>query len=70
MQVVKSYPDNMFCWVDLVTTDVAAAKEFCSGLFGWRYFDMPTPLGYHYSLCQIDGNNVAGQPPAPLLHRL
>ena len=36
VQVVKSYPDNMFCWVDLVTTDVAAAKEFCSGLFGWR----------------------------------
>ena len=45
MQVVKSYPDNMFCWVDLATTDVAAAKEFYSGLFGWSYFDMPTPLG-------------------------
>ena len=60
MQVVKSYPDNMFCWVDLATTDVAAAKEFYSGLFGWSYFDMPTPLGYHYSLCQIDGYNVAG----------
>ena len=60
MQVVKSYPNNMFCWVDLATTDVDAAKEFYGSLFGWSYFDMPTPLGYHYSLCQIDGYNVAG----------
>ena len=60
MQVVKQYPDNMFCWVDLATTDPAAAKEFFSGLFGWEYFDIPTPMGTHYSLCQINGYNVAG----------
>ena len=60
MQVVKSYPDNMFCWVDLATTDPAGAKEFFSGLFGWGYFDIPTPMGTHYTLCQIDGYNVAG----------
>ena len=41
MQVVERYPDNMFCWVDLATTDPAAAKEFYSGLFGWEYFEYP-----------------------------
>jgi predicted enzyme related to lactoylglutathione lyase len=60
MQVVQRYPDNMFCWVDLATTDPAAAKEFYSGLFGWEYYDVPTPMGSHYSMCQINGYNVAG----------
>ena len=60
MQVVQRYPDNMFCWVDLATTDPAAAKEFFSGLFGWEYFDIPTGMGGSYSLCQINGYNVAG----------
>ena len=60
MQVVQRYPDNMFCWVDLATTDPAAAKEFFSGLFSWEYFDIPTGMGGSYSLCQINGYNVAG----------
>ena len=60
MQVVKSYPNNMFCWVDLATSDVPAAKEFFTGLFGWDYFDIPTDMGSNYSLCQIDGYNICG----------
>jgi uncharacterized protein len=30
-------------WVELYTTDSAAAKEFYDGLFGWQYQDMPMP---------------------------
>lgn len=60
MQVVSSYPNNMFCWVDLATTDPDGAKEFFNGLFGWEYVDVPTPMGVHYTLCQINGYNVAG----------
>ena len=60
MQVVSSYPNNMFCWIDLATTDPAAAKAFYNGLFGWEYFDVPTPMGSHYTMCQINGHNVAG----------
>jgi len=41
MQVVTRYPDGLFSWVDLATTDPAAAKEFCSGLFGWTFSDRP-----------------------------
>ena len=35
MQVVKQYPDGVFSWVDLGTTDPEAAKAFYGGLFGW-----------------------------------
>ncbi len=60
MQVVSSYSNGMFCWVDLATTDPDAAKVFYSGLFGWEYDDRPTDMGIPYTLCQIDGYNVAG----------
>ncbi len=60
MHVVKGYPNGVFCWVDLATSDVDAAKAFYTGLFGWEYDDVPTDVGSIYSMCQIDGKNVAG----------
>ncbi|MCB8968909.1 MAG: VOC family protein [Ardenticatenaceae bacterium] len=60
MQVVKQYPDGLFCWVDLSTTDLEAAKAFYGGLFGWEFDDMPIDMGGFYTMCQIDGYNVAG----------
>ena len=60
MQVVSSYPNNMFFWVDLATTDPAAAKEFYGGLFGWEYEDRPTLMGFPYTIFQIEGYSVAG----------
>ena len=63
MQVVKQYPDGVFSWVDLGTTDPAGAKAFYSGLFGWSFLDMPTDSGVVYSMAQIEGNNVAGLGP-------
>lgn len=60
MNVVKQYPDGIFCWVDLSTTDTAGAKAFYSGLFGWDAVDMPTDMGGMYTMMQIDGKNVAG----------
>lgn len=65
MQVVTGYPDGLFSWVDLATTDQAAAKEFYSGLFGWTFADMPTDMGSVYSMAQIDGYNVCGLGPLP-----
>lgn len=63
MQVVKQYPDGVFSWVDLGTTDVEAAKAFYGGLFGWSFLDVPTGSGTVYSMGQIDGYNVAGLGP-------
>lgn len=60
MHVMTKYPEGVFSWVDLASTDVDAAKAFFSGLFGWSYVDLPTPMGNDYTMCQIDGKNVAG----------
>jgi predicted enzyme related to lactoylglutathione lyase len=60
MQVVKQYPDGVFSWVDLGTTDVEGAKIFYGGLFGWSFLDLPTDSGTVYSMAQIEGYNVAG----------
>ena len=59
MKVVKKYPDGVFCWVDLATTDPAAAKAFYTGLFGWESEDLPTDMGAPYTMFRIEGKNVA-----------
>jgi uncharacterized protein len=60
MQVVKRYPDGVFCWVDLSTTDAEAAKTFYANLFGWEFEDLDTDMGTIYTMFKIDGYNVAG----------
>ena len=65
MHVVSGYPDGIFCWADLATTDQAAAKRFYSSLFGWSAVDVPISEGDVYSLMQIDGKRVAGIGPQP-----
>ena len=65
MYIVKRYPDGIFCWVDLSTTDTEAAKKFYGGLFGWQFVDEPTGMGTVYTMCQIEGKNVAGLGPMP-----
>jgi predicted enzyme related to lactoylglutathione lyase len=48
-------------WVDLMTTDVAAAKEFYGGLFGWSYEDNPTDQeGVVYTMAAKSGKATAG----------
>ncbi|SDY03289.1 hypothetical protein SAMN05421504_104281 [Amycolatopsis xylanica] len=46
-------------WVDLRTTDPAAAKSFYGGLFGWEFTD----LDEHYSMALKDGAVVAAIAP-------
>jgi predicted enzyme related to lactoylglutathione lyase len=59
------YTPGTFCWVELSTTDQAAAKEFYAALFGWVADDRPVGEGSYYSMQQLDGRQVAaisGQP--------
>jgi predicted enzyme related to lactoylglutathione lyase len=56
---------GQFGWADLSTTDVAAAKRFYTGLFGWEHEDVPTPMGPDYTMCRIDGQMIAGLGPMP-----
>jgi len=65
MKVVTAYPNGLFNWVDLTTTDQEGAKAFYSGLFGWEADDIPTPMGPMYTMFRIQGNNVAGGGPMP-----
>ena len=36
-----SYAPGTPSWIDLQTTDPAAAKQFYGALFGWEYDDQP-----------------------------
>jgi uncharacterized protein len=46
-------------WVDLVTPDLASAKRFYAGLFGWTFRD--TRVGQpDYALALLDGRPVGG----------
>ena len=50
-------------WVDLVTPDLAAAKVFYAGLFGWTFRDIHAGKG-DYAVASLDGRPVGG-----LFHR-
>ena len=39
------YPEGMFVWTDLSTTDVEVARAFYSQLLGWGSDIQPTPMG-------------------------
>jgi len=53
-----------FSWVDLTTSDAAAAKEFYGGLLSWEFEDNEIPGGGVYTMCKVSGDHVAAIPPA------
>jgi predicted enzyme related to lactoylglutathione lyase len=57
---VTSYPNGTFCWVDLGTTDLEAAKRFYEALLGWRAEQVETPDPGVYLVARVDGKDVAG----------
>ncbi|HWW91695.1 MAG TPA: VOC family protein [Solirubrobacteraceae bacterium] len=63
------YAAGSFCWVDLTTTDQAAAKAFYGGLFGWEAEDLPVGEGAFYSMQRLRGKDVAAISPQPQQQR-
>lgn len=59
MGEVSRYPNGTFNWIDLGTIDVAGAKAFYAGLFGWEMEDLPADAGT-YTMCRLRGKDVAG----------
>jgi predicted enzyme related to lactoylglutathione lyase len=61
MMVVRDtpWPPGTPCWVDLMTTDQPAAREFYSALFGWAIEVGPEETG-NYGMASVDGKSVAG----------
>ena len=49
------YAPGTFSWVDLSTSDAAAAKEFYGGLFAWEFEGSEMPGGGVYTMSRVDG---------------
>lgn len=62
MSMVEKYRHGTPCWVDLATTDLAGARVFYAGLFGWEYGDEEmgqVDIGV-YSMAMLGGSAAAG----------
>lgn len=59
---MSTYTQGTPCWVDLGTPDVAAAKAFYGGLFGWTGTDGPPEAG-GYVIFNLGDAPVAGVGP-------
>ena len=60
-----TYKHGIPNWADVSTTDLAGAKAFYGGLFGWTAEDQPTDDGGPYTMFLKKGKVVAGGAPQP-----
>ena len=56
---------NPFVHVELATTDIAKAKQFYGGLFGWKLSDMPMPEGT-YTMIDVGEGTGGGMMKNPM----
>jgi uncharacterized protein len=59
MPNIEKHPAGAFCWVELGTTDQAAAKQFYGALFNWQPNDMPMGPGEFYTMFRLQGRDAA-----------
>lgn len=59
MPNVDKHIPGSFCWIELGTTDQAAAKTFYNALFGWTAVDFPMGPGEFYTMFSLQGRNAA-----------
>ena len=60
MARIEKYAQGTPSYVELVTPDQAAAKEFYGPLFGWELEDVPLGDAGYYVAVGKDGDSVAG----------
>jgi len=63
MATIRKYKPGQFCWADLGTTNVAAAKKFYKGILGWEAQDLPMGNGVAYSMLRIKRKEVCAMYP-------
>jgi len=80
MTTIEKHAPGSFCWIELATTDQAAAKNFYGKLFGWEAHDTPIGPSEFYTIFKLGGRDVgatytmreeqrsAGMPPNWLLY--
>jgi hypothetical protein len=54
-----AWPPGTPCWIDLMTPDQPAARDFYSALLGWQIDIGPEETGF-YGTALVDGRRVAG----------
>jgi predicted enzyme related to lactoylglutathione lyase len=59
MAEMMEYSPGTFCWIDLGTTDLAGAKKFYGGLFGWSFVDQPAGPDMQYAIVTLKDKAVA-----------
>jgi predicted enzyme related to lactoylglutathione lyase len=59
MTNIDKHPAGSFCWVELATTDQAAAKNFYGSIFGWTPNDNPMGPGEVYTIFKLEGRDAA-----------
>jgi predicted enzyme related to lactoylglutathione lyase len=61
----RRYPHGVPSWVDVTQTDLAAARGFYGGLFGWELTDAtPRDAPGAYLIATLDGHDAAAVAPA------
>jgi uncharacterized protein len=58
MPHIEKYVPGDFCWIELVTTDYAAAKKFYAELFGWTISEFLMAPNDFYAMFKIEGRDV------------
>lgn len=59
MPEVTKHEPGTFCWIELATTDTAAARKFYGDLFGWSVSEVPMGENGFYYLLQKNGKDAA-----------
>ena len=60
MHTFAQHSFGRICWVELATSDPAAAQEFYAALLGWDYEDGYEDGKFMYSMIRLGGKHVAG----------
>lgn len=60
MPEIKTHTPGAFCWAEVGTIDAKKTKAFYSELFGWKYEDRPAGEFGTYTMCKLDGKDLAG----------
>jgi len=60
----KCMRHGAFGWIELMTTDKQAAKEFYTALLGWETEEHPIE-GLQYTVVKVGGEPVGGMMPMP-----
>jgi len=60
MPQAQNHPPGSFCWAEVGTVQTARTKAFYSELFGWTFEDRPAGQFGVYTMCKLDGKDLAG----------